>query len=335
MEHQRKPVPNCPELAYRGTPEHPDIKIFVSQRIDMDHVVTVNGPVHIPVRCGAVYDTRGNTSMLGDDTGDNISEKRGSFCEMTVQYWAWKNVEADYYGFCHYRRYFSFSSKIFKINPFSQIVDPILCDHTIRKYRLTDETQIIDAVSPYDIVTHTAFDVRGISSHPKNVWERWELFPEGLKKESLSLLMDVITEKAPDYHDAAKSYFSQNCANAYNCYIMKKAAFHEYCEFAFPILFEVEKRLDTTGYSQQLLRTPAFLAESLGDIFLWKVQQEQKYRIGERQLVFFSYVTDDGSLFTEYCLAWGRKIVASILPDGSKRRAIWKKIIYRLLGKTK
>ena len=87
-----------------------DIKIFVSHRIDLDSE-TIDNPLYVPVRCGAVYDKRENVAMLGDDTGDNISEKRNSFCELTVLYWAWKNVKADYYGLCHYRRYISFAKE--------------------------------------------------------------------------------------------------------------------------------------------------------------------------------------------------------------------------------
>ena len=86
----------------------PDIKIFVSHRIDLDSE-TIDNPLYVNVRCGAVFDKRENVDMLGDDTGDNISEKRDSFCELTVMYWAWKNVKADYYGLCHYRRYLSFA----------------------------------------------------------------------------------------------------------------------------------------------------------------------------------------------------------------------------------
>ena len=103
MKKVFKPVPDLEQLRYKGTPDKPDIKIFVSHRIDQDSEV-IDNPLYIPVRCGAVYDQRENVEMLGDDTGDNISEKRNSFCELTVQYWAWKNCnDSEYIGFNHYR----------------------------------------------------------------------------------------------------------------------------------------------------------------------------------------------------------------------------------------
>ena len=44
--------------------------------------------------------------ILGDDTGDNVSELNSKINELTIHYWVWKNFQTDYVGFSHYRRYF-------------------------------------------------------------------------------------------------------------------------------------------------------------------------------------------------------------------------------------
>lgn len=43
---------------------------------------------------------------IPDNTGDNISAKNPNYCELTALYWVWKNLDCEYIGLCHYRRYF-------------------------------------------------------------------------------------------------------------------------------------------------------------------------------------------------------------------------------------
>ena len=62
-------------------------------------------PVYLPVHVGA--EGKAPIGYMPDNTGDNISSKNPHFCELTGLYWAWKNLDADYLGLVHYRRYFT------------------------------------------------------------------------------------------------------------------------------------------------------------------------------------------------------------------------------------
>ena len=271
MEKQYKPVPDTEALRYHGTPEKPDIKIFVSHRIDLDSV-TIDNPLYIPVRCGAVYDERETVGMLGDDTGDNISEKRMSFCELTVQYWAWKNVTADYYGLCHYRRYLSFSKERYAGDHQNIVREPILNDAAARKYNLLDPALMEARISKLDAMFQEEFDVRGWScpNLTRDVDRLWREMNHLIKGDSLELLMQTLGEKYPDYRDTAEHYMRGRYFRGFNCFILKKDLFFDLCQFEFSILFDIEKKLDISRYSELKRRTLAYLAEILESIWIKK-----------------------------------------------------------------
>ena len=91
-----------------------DIKIFVTHTPNRD-TMRVNNSLFYNVIAGSDFQTKEvPEGVYQDNQGDNISSLNKSYCELTTQYWAWKNMQADYYGFCHYRRFFSFSEKKIK-----------------------------------------------------------------------------------------------------------------------------------------------------------------------------------------------------------------------------
>ena len=61
-------------------------------------------PLYLPLHVGA--EGKESFGFTGDNTGENISAKNPTFCELTGLYWAWKNLDADYVGLAHYRRHF-------------------------------------------------------------------------------------------------------------------------------------------------------------------------------------------------------------------------------------
>ena len=52
--------------------------------------------MYLPVHVGA--EGKNSIGYTPDNTGDNISVKNPQYCELTGMYWAWKNLDADYYG---------------------------------------------------------------------------------------------------------------------------------------------------------------------------------------------------------------------------------------------
>lgn len=74
---------------------------------------------YVPILAGAAA----NHAQIAvkDDKGVNISKKNPQYCELTAQYWVWKNsfIQSDNIGFVHYRRYFyttKFKSKLCQLN---------------------------------------------------------------------------------------------------------------------------------------------------------------------------------------------------------------------------
>ncbi len=198
----------------QGNETKPVIKIFVSHRTDQVSEI-IDNPLYVNVRCGAVYDKRNPEEygyILGDDTGDNISEKKYKYSEMTVQYWAWKNQDADYYGLCHYRRYFIFKNlgASFKRDQHEQIQCDYLNKDNAKKMGLLDAEYMTQIISQYDLLADIEFDIRkvytpkGFQSNVLNHWKAWEgvLIPVG----SIEKVLSLIDKLYPEYHNDAVQY---------------------------------------------------------------------------------------------------------------------------------
>jgi hypothetical protein len=193
--------------------------------------------VYTPIHVGRAISSCTNEMswMIGDDTGENISAKNPFYCELTAQYWAWKNLKAEYVGLCHYRRYFQ--KKITKEN-----VDKILGDR-------------YDALCVSPIHERRSVENRLIQA---TSLEDYQIFLWCLKK------------LYPDSYETAKSFLIKGRVIAFNMFLMKKSLFDEFAEWQFSILAEMEKYVRLSNYTRGK-RIYGYIAEMLLPIFLlWK-----------------------------------------------------------------
>ena len=81
------------------------IQVYVVSHSEEDIRDIDANEIYVPLFVGR--DGKDNLGFVSDDTGDNISGKNSSYCELTGLYWMWKNSDADIIGLVHYRRYFA------------------------------------------------------------------------------------------------------------------------------------------------------------------------------------------------------------------------------------
>lgn len=274
-----------------------DIKLFVCCH---QQVQVPNHPLLIPIQVGAALADNHFPGYLHDDTGDNISDKNRSYCELTAQYWAWKNVEADYYGFFHYRRYLYPDSKTklpYRVEREASL--PLLDKLGYAEFR--------QLIRQYDVII-----TRGENMYV-SVREHYANAPFHRRKD-LELAERIVGESSPEMLPALESYFSGSACYFGNIYIMHREIFHDYCAWLFPILEEFDQRADVSKHSVQEQRVDGYLAERLLGVYVTFRRSELK--LLELPRVHFY----PGKGYAR------RKLLNTALPPGSRRRSFIKKL---------
>ena len=203
--------------------------------------------MYLPVHVGAEgkVDSNGASLDFGytkDNTGTNISSKNANYCELTGLYWAWKNLDADYYGLAHYRRHF-------------------IMNHSKDKWdRIVDRVYVESKLNESDIIL----------PKPRNyiIETNYSQYIHAHHKEDLDTTRSIICEKYPAYVAAYDKLMKSTKGHRFNMFIMKRAYFDEYMSWMFDILFELEKRLDISNYSDNDKRVFGFVSERLLDVWI-------------------------------------------------------------------
>lgn len=259
-------------------------------------------PVCIPIQCGSDL----NAPVKGavrDNEGENISAKNREYCELTAHYYVWKNILADYYGFCHYRRFFCVDGSTKK---------PYLALKAPRNELFPNEEQWQSLTSKYEIIVPRSENM-GVPAKKHYCTAKYH-YPE-----DLNLFIRILKEKAPKFVSAEEKYLSQNRQYFCNMFVMSREYFFEYCENLFIILEEFDKQ-KTLHEDFQSNRTDGYL----GEIFTG---------------IYITYLKDKGVNILELPRAdvkctLKKRILYTLLPPESKRR-FYTKTLIKKIGKRK
>jgi len=257
-----------------------NIKIFITHTPNKENRL-IQLPIIQNVIAGADYQTEPTPEgMVLDNTGEHISSLNKSYCELTTQYWAWKNRNFDYFGFCHYRRIFSFNEEQLKEDGWGTVPFSYLNNESLHRLKF-DEEHIRSVVETHDFIIAKGINVKLLKA--KTVADHYKKADE-LNYKDFEEMMDIIKEKYPFLYDYAKAYAQGDTFYPCNMFIMKKELFNQYSEVLFGILGEFEKRWDMSGYSIQAMRTIGHLGERIAGIYYTYIQSLNRYKTKELQI---------------------------------------------------
>ncbi len=229
--------------------------------------------------------------MIGDDTGENISDLNRYYCELTGIYWAWKNYtilgDPEYIGFNHYRRMLAFSNEDQGTSCFVQ------CLSSMERMRLLASDVILPLLDEYDIFVPQATSVDAPMFVPKPPLKNDEQYKSIVARETLpdvrgerfrDIAMERIRTRWAEFVRPAEEYESRRNQWKWNIFILKKTIFFDYCEFIFDILFSVEPNVRGVPFlSIQHKRVLAFLGEWLTGVYILRNAEKKEHKIRELQ----------------------------------------------------
>lgn len=262
-------------------------------------------PLLRPLQLGAALAGEGFPGFLRDDAGENISAKNRSYCELTGQYWAWKNVEADYIGFFHYRRYLEPRPEARRPYRFARRPTRALLDRLgFGGFPALIEKSDLVLPRPEDMFL--------------SVREHYAAAPHH-RGEDLRLMEAILRERQPDYAAAAERYLSGSEQLFGNIFIMRLEIFRAYCAWLFPLLEEFDRRADWQGRTAQEQRADGYLAERLLGVYVTKHAPELRVQ-------YLPRLHFDG---IDARPDWKRRAAYALLPPSSRRRAAVKRLLGR------
>lgn len=222
-----------------------------SYRMPMDDM-------YLPVHVGKALHPEINLGkrFVADNSGENISFLNNYYSELTALYWIWKNDDTKYKGLVHYRRHFETANVAVRVTRHD------------RFEKIVNKKEVAELFSDTNIILprRRNYVIETVRSHYAHT------FPV----EQLDETREIIASNTKEYIEAFDDVMSGTTAHMFNMMIMRKDKLDEYCGWLFPILFELQHRIDPSIYDSFNARYPGRISEMLLDV--WLKTNEYSYR---------------------------------------------------------
>lgn len=214
------------------------------------------------------------------ESENNISRQNPWYCELTAQYYAYKNFsyEIDILGLVHYRRYFM----NYKKNS-SSLYEDILNEKEITN--ILEKKKIIlpflDSKNPSSSILYKN---KPISSQDK----QWQI------------IYKIMKNNFPEYFECFKEVIFAKKQLWFNMFIAKRNIFDSYSEWLFSVLSEYDNEIATLG-EKRIPRVDGFLSELL--LLVWV-----KKNIKDNEICFMDVKNIEANKLISYDKSFKNKI---------------------------
>ena len=222
-----------------------------------------------------------NQNMIGDDTGDNISELNRNFAELTALYWIWKNTNSPYVGMFQYRRYLSLNNNAH----YPMVEFPSM------RMRHLGLKHLDGFAKPFlrDLELQKKFILPWFATHDILVAEpiklnTYQQYQEEHVGKDLDRALEIIKQKYPDMYDfAVENLNSEEGFYPSNLFITRREILDHYAEWLFSILLplynEIKDEVNTRDTEQKMAF--AYLSERLFTVYVRFIQTRYGIRVKE------------------------------------------------------
>ncbi|MBP3848054.1 DUF4422 domain-containing protein [bacterium] len=256
-------------------------KIFISIK---DKHKAIKSDIISSIQTGRAIADEIFDDMIGDDTGDNISERNPRFNELTAQYWVWKHYEEignpDYVGFMHYRRHFIFDGSFNTGNkkpwlPGAPVYITEGFDENCKK-NISDENISKMVAQGYECYVMKKYDINLFENNDLYMKEHYICTIPGAKRIVWDKFYNIVKTLYPQYQEILDKFSYGHTIHCCNMFIMSKDLFYRYNEFCFNILCELEKQVDYRFFDSTQMRFIGYIGEYVLTLFVMILEQENR-----------------------------------------------------------